>query len=98
MSKNKKNTSELAFERDNFLAEFSGCLPFDYSFDECSLKDYDDSIAEINMMIDYCISINNESEIHEWRKMLQRTKMQKRLAKSKAKMIEKLNTKELATA
>ena len=41
------NSSEKAYDRDNFLANFIGCQCFTA---ECSQKEYDDNIAEINAM------------------------------------------------
>jgi hypothetical protein len=71
------NSSEQAYDRDNFLANFIGCKCFDV---ECSKEEYDDSISEINAMIQHNIDIGNSEEIKEWRKMLQRAKVEKRRA------------------
>ena len=94
----KINSSELTLQRDNFLAESVGCLPFTYSSedDEYTLQALNESISEIEAMIDHFIRLNNTEEVSFFRKMLQRTKTQKR--QLKARMIEKMNAKELAIA
>ena len=85
----KKNSSELAYDRDNFISDFIGCECFQ---NECNSSKFDESIEQINAMINYCIDIKDEEEISFWRKLLQQTKV----AKRRAKMIENNNTKEFA--
>lgn len=96
-NKRKINSSEKAFHNDNMMAEFVGCLPFNYSSeeDEVQMQSLNENILEIEAMIDHFITLNNQEEVSYFRKMLQRTKVQKRILK--AKMIEKMN-KEIAIA
>lgn len=49
------------------------------------ISEYDESMEEINCMLQHCIEIGDESEVSFWRKMLQQKKVEKRRAK---KMIE----------
>ena len=53
----KQNSSELAYDRDNFISDFIGCECFQ---SECASSEYDESISQINAMINYCIDINEE--------------------------------------
>ena len=85
------NSSEQAYDRDNFLANFAGCQCFT---EDVSAEEYDKSIDEINAMIAHCIDIGDTEEVSQWRKLLQRTKVEKR--RSKARMIENKNEMELA--
>lgn len=78
------NSSEKAYNRDVFLREFVGCKCGDQ--EDIQLSEYEKSISEINAMIQYNIDIGNQEEIAYWRKMLQRTRVEKRRAK--ARMIE----------
>ena len=77
--KNSNNSSEMAYDRDAVLLELAGgcaCEPC-----ELSQADYNNSIAEIERMLTYSIDTGKEEEIHFWRCMLQRTKVEKRRAK-----------------
>lgn len=89
--KKKRNSSDQAYDRNKFIANFIDCQ----CFGSHGTKDeYDESIAEINTMIDYCIDLEDEEEIKSWRKLLQQTKVEKR----RAKMIERNNAKGFALA
>ena len=96
-NKKKMNSSEMAFHNDNMMAEFVGCLPFNYSSeeDEAQMQSLNESILEIEAMIDHFITLNNPEEVSYFRKMLQRTKVQKRQIKDKKN--KKMN-KEIAIA
>ncbi len=85
------NSSEKAYERDKLIADFIECNCFNSDY---SQKEYDNSIAEINAMIQHSIGIENDEEIAQWRKMLQRTRVEKRRAK--ARMIESKREMEFA--
>lgn len=75
------------------IADLIGCDC--YATDEdCSMDDYNSSIAEINAMIQHSIDINDAREIAFWRGMLQKARVEKRRAKKK--MIEENKYKELA--
>lgn len=78
------NSSEKAYDRDIFLSQFIGCECNEP--DNIELSEYDKSISEINAMIQHSIDIGNMEEVAQWRKMLQRTRVDKRRAK--ARMIE----------
>lgn len=86
------NKSEQVYEQKRLYAQLIGC---EDCFEDLSLdlKEYDDSIAEIEGMIAYYVSIGNMQEVASWRRMLQQTKVEKRHAK---KMIE--NTKRMEYA
>ena len=76
----KHNTSERAYDRDAVLLELAGgCACAEPS--ELSQADYDNSIADIECMLAHSIDTKNVEEIHFWRCMLQRTKVEKRRAK-----------------
>ena len=85
------NSSEKAYDRDIFLANFTGCKCFSV---DVSLDEYDKSISEINAMIQHNIDIGNDEEVAQCRKMLQRTKVEKR--RNKVRMIESKKETELA--
>jgi len=57
------------------------------------LKEYDESIAEINAMISYFVAMDNKEEISFWRSQLQKTKVEKRRVRE---MIENMRVRELA--
>ena len=84
------NTSDATYDRNRFIAEFIGCDCYESA---CSPSEYDESISEIQNMIDYSIESGNEKEVAEWRKELQKTKVAKRRAK---RMIESNNRMEIA--
>lgn len=75
----KKNTSESAYDADMFILNFVGGCPATNEF--VSQKEYNDSIAEIESMIQYSIYRGDEEEVRFWRAMLQRTKVEKRRAR-----------------
>ncbi len=81
------NKSEMAYDQTQLMADFIGCDCFGIN-ENLSLSDYDDAIQEIMSMIEYCIDIGDKTEVAEWRRMLQQTKVEKRRAK---KMIENKN-------
>lgn len=81
------NKSEMAYDQTQLMADFIGCDCFSIN-ENLSLSDYDDAIQEIMSMIEYCIDIGDKTEVAEWRRMLQQTKVEKRRAK---KMIENKN-------
>lgn len=87
----KKNSAEKTYDQKKFIAEFIGCDCFEVEVED--LSEYDESISEINAMIDHSIMIGNEEEVSNWRKMLQQTKVAKRRAK---RMIESKSRMELA--
>ena len=87
----KKNSAEKTYDQKKFIAEFIGCDCFEAEVED--LSEYDESISEINAMIDHSIMIGNEEEVSNWRKMLQQTKVAKRRAK---RMIENKNRMEFA--
>lgn len=87
----KKNSAEKTYDQKKFIAEFIDCDCFEAEVED--LSEYDESISEINAMIDHSIMIGNEEEVSNWRKMLQQTKVAKRRAK---RMIESKNRTEFA--
>lgn len=87
----KKNSAEKTYDQKKFIAEFIGCDCFEAEVED--LSEYDESISEINAMIDHSIMIGDEEEVSQWRKMLQQTKVAKRRAK---RMIENKNRMEFA--
>lgn len=87
----KKNSAEKTYDQKKFIAEFIGCDCFESEVED--LSEYDESISEINVMIDHSIMIGDEEEVSQWRKMLQQTKVAKRRAK---RMIESKKRMELA--
>lgn len=87
----KKNSAEKTYDQKKFIAEFICCDCFEAEVED--LSEYDESISEINAMIDHSIMIGDEEEVSQWRKMLQQTKVAKRRAK---RMIESKNRMELA--
>lgn len=86
------NKSETIYDQKQLMADFVGCECFGIS-EDVALLDYDDAILEIMSMIEHCIEIGNKTEVAEWRRMLQQTKVEKRRAK---KMIDNKNRLEPA--
>lgn len=78
------NKSEAVYDQKQFIADLIGCDCFGIG-ENVRLSEYDESIGEINCMIQRCIDIGDESEVSFWRKMLQQTRVEKRRAK---KMID----------
>lgn len=72
----KKNSSEAAFDRDAFLLELAGgCV---LSGETLAGEDYDEGIAEIQAMIRHFLDLGDLDEVAQWRRLLQRTKVEKR--------------------
>lgn len=86
------NKSEVVYDQKQLIADLIDCECFGID-EKVNISEYDKSIEEINSMIDYYITVGNEEEVAEWRKMLQQTKVEKRRAK---KMIDNSNRMELA--
>lgn len=78
------NKSEMVYDQKQLIADLIGCDCFGID-ENIILAEYNESIGEINCMIQHCLDIGDESEVSFWRKMLQQTKVEKRRAK---KMIE----------
>lgn len=86
------NKSDKVYDRERFILDMTGgdCCA---NNDNTDISEYDRSIDEINGMIQYFIDSGNKKEVADWRKMLQRAKVEKRRVK---KMIENNNGKEIA--
>lgn len=78
------NKSEMVYDQKQLIADLIGCDCFGID-ENVDLSEYDESMEEINGMLQHCIEIGDESEVSFWRQMLQQTKVEKRRAK---KMIE----------
>lgn len=78
------NKSEATYDQKQLLADLIGCDCFGID-ENVSLSEYDESIGEINCMLQYCLDIGDEKEVSFWRQMLQQTRVEKRRAK---KMID----------
>lgn len=78
------NKSEAVYDQKQLIADLIGCDCFGID-ENVDLSEYDESMEEINCMLQHCIDIGDEKEVSFWRKMLQQTKVEKRRAK---KMIE----------
>lgn len=78
------NKSEMVYEQKQLIVDFIGCDCFGID-ENVDLSEYDESMEEINNMLQHCIDIGDEKEVSFWRQMLQQTKVEKRRAK---KMIE----------
>lgn len=85
------NSSDLAYARDmTLLALASGgenCCPTCDSDIEEMLSEYDEGIAEIKAMISYCLDKGWYDEVHQWRRLLQQTRVEKRLVKKAKKEV-----------
>lgn len=86
------NKSEMAYDQTQLMADFIGCDCFGIN-ENVSLSDYDDAIQEIMSMIGHYIDTGNKTEVAEWKRMLQQTKIEKRRAKE---MIDHKNRMEAA--
>ena len=86
------NKAETVYNQKQLMADFIGCDCFGIR-ENVALSDYDKAIREIMFMIDYCIDIGDKTEVAEWRRMLQQTKIEKRRAR---KMIDHKNRLEPA--
>lgn len=78
------NKSEMVYDQKQLIADLIGCDCFGID-ENVDLSEYDESMEEINCMLQHCIDIGDEKEVSFWRQMLQQTKVEKRRAK---KMIE----------
>ena len=79
------NTSEMAYDRDNFYLEFAGgCSAM--AEDMASIEEIDEGIGECEAMLYYSIHIGDTEEVAFWRRMLQRNKVAKRRAKERMEM------------
>ena len=86
------NKSDMVYFQKQFIAGLIGCKCFGIN-ENIDISEYDKSIEEINSMIAHFIQIGNESEVAEWRRMLQQEKVEKRHAK---KMIDNKSRMEIA--
>lgn len=82
----------MVYQQKELIAGLIGCECFGID-ENINISDYDKSIEEINSMINYYITVGNDKEVSEWRKMLQQVKVEKRRAK---KMIDNKNRMEVA--
>lgn len=78
------NKSEAVYDQKQLIADLIGCDCFGID-ENVDLSEYDESMEEINCMLQHCIEIGDEKEVSFWRQMLQQTRVEKRRAK---KMIE----------
>lgn len=78
------NKSEMVYDQKQLIADLIGCDCFGID-ENVDLSEYDESMEEINCMLQHCIGIGDESEVSFWRQMLQQAKVEKRRAK---KMID----------
>ncbi len=97
----KKNSSEAAFERKQFLLDFINPEAANEAVEKLpetneeflrELREYDEGIADCHDMFLYFKDINDEEEMAFWRRMEQEAKTAKRL------MMKKYNSKEEAAA
>ena len=79
---NGMNSSEKAYDHEQFLADFIECACPGMQ-EAADMAEYDEAIAEIRRIIAYCIKIGDKKEAAIQRKELQRTKVAKRRAKKK---------------
>ena len=80
MAKKKRNTSELALEREKFLLQFIGC-ECSISVEQRNIEEYDKAIDEISCLLQDAIDRGDTNEIKNLRRDLQRCKTEKRLFK-----------------
>lgn len=75
------NSSDMAYERDNFLLAMFGeeriCETPDISLQE-QLKECNQALIEYQMMLDNAIWFDNQREIKQLRKEIQHIKVEKR--------------------
>ena len=73
------NTTELAYERDNFILQFldCGCA----SQTECDISDYDDALEEYGFLLQNAIDLGDKREIKQLRSEIQHCKAEKRRIK-----------------
>ena len=86
------NKSEAVYDQKQLMADLADCGCFGIRGD-VDMREYDESIEEINSIINYYIADGNEEEVCEWRKMLQQVKVEKRRAK---KMTDNKSRMEIA--
>lgn len=77
------NSTDLAYERDNFILQFldCGCV----SETECDISDYDDALEEYGFLLQDAIARDDKKEIKQLRREIQHCKAEKRRIK---KMID----------
>lgn len=73
------NSTDLAYERDNFILQFldCGCI-FET---ECDISDYDDALKEYGFLLQNAIDIGDKQEIKRIRSEIQHCKAEKRRIK-----------------
>lgn len=76
----KVNKSDMIYDQKQLMADLIGCECFGID-ENADISEYDESIEEINSLINYYIASGNKKEVYEWRKMLQQVKVDKRRAK-----------------
>ena len=74
-----RNTTEMAYERDNFILQFldCGCV----SETECDISDYDDALEEYGFLLQNAINRGDKREIKQLRSEIQHCKAEKRIIK-----------------
>ena len=82
----KPNSSERAYDAGLLMENFAGCSCPTY---ECSISEYDKSIDEISVFLQYSRDMGDEEEVAYWKRLLQRTKVEKRRLKAKMSEIYK---------
>ena len=77
------NKSEMVYEQKRLAADLIGCGCF--GIDEgMDISEYDQSIDEINSMINYCIAAGNREKFSGGRKMFKQPQEEKRSEKKMA--------------
>lgn len=73
------NSTDLAYERDNFILQFLDCgCP---SQTECDISDYGDALEEYGFLLQSAIDLGDKREIKQLRSEIQHCKAEKRRIK-----------------
>lgn len=77
------NTTELAYERDNFLLKFLDCqcVVNSKNYAEQDIEDCNEAISEYECLLQHAIEKGNKDEISQLRKEIQHEKAEKRRIK-----------------
>lgn len=80
MKKERRNSSDLAYERDEFFLLFAngGEVCCDITNSDIELKEYDIAIEEYEELLYYAVLYNDKKQIKQLRGEIQHLKVEKR--------------------
>lgn len=78
-----QNSTDLAYERDNFILRFLDCecIQRDASYTDRDIRDCNEAISEYECMLQHAIDVGDRNEISQLRREMQNVKAEKRKIK-----------------